>query len=302
MPSDPYSEGRAFAVVGGDLPKRLIASARKKNVVDLSLALADELPVSSPGRGVGNHRQPYMTIRFGMNPNTKTSFVMHMMDSHAGTHLVPPAYALPPKGFENKSYAPEVREWLLEYEGKFGPRGTSDVTTEQVPLSQTCGRSRIVDVKHLMGLTRKEQWPVSPEITALEIQKFEKEQGELKPGEIVIFRSDWSDQHYRPLPAGTDCWDNPLNGRCEGWPAPGPEAIHYLAEKKIRCVATDSPNLGGVEPKRALQTYWALGSKNMVGVEFLAQVGKLPKDAYFMFAAVKVKDCHGGPGRAIGLY
>src|SRR4030095_13346522 len=32
---DPYSEGQAFAIVGGPLAKRLIASARKKNAVDL---------------------------------------------------------------------------------------------------------------------------------------------------------------------------------------------------------------------------------------------------------------------------
>lgn len=40
----------------------------------------------------------------------------------------------------------------------------------------------------------------------------------------------------------------------------------------------------------------------MVGVEFLVNVGKIPADAYFLFAAVKVRDCHGGPGRAIVLY
>ena len=96
--------------------------------------------------------------------------------------------------------------------------------------------------------------------------------------------------------------DDPLNGKSEGWPAPGPEAIVYLASKGIRCVATDGPTLGGVEPKRALMTYWALGSKGMVGVEFLTNLGQLPDGAYFLFAAVKIRDCHGGPGRAIALW
>ena len=79
--------------------------------------------------------------------------------------------------------------------------------------------------------------------------------------------------------------EEPLNGKQEGWPAPGPDAIQYLARKGIRCVATDAPTLGGVEPKRALWTYWALGSKGMVGVEFLTNLGSLPADAYFLFAA-----------------
>jgi kynurenine formamidase len=96
--------------------------------------------------------------------------------------------------------------------------------------------------------------------------------------------------------------EDPINGKCVGWPAPGPEAIHYLAGKGIRCVGTDAPTLGGVEPERALMTYWALGSKGMVGIEFLTNLGSLPSDAYFLFAAVKIRDCHGGPGRALGLH
>jgi kynurenine formamidase len=298
---DPYGEGRAFAIVG-PLAGRLIASARKKNVVDLSVALADDLPTSSPGRGVGNHRHSYMTIRFGKNPNTRTPFVMHMLDSHAGTHLVPPAYTLPREGFDNDTYPAEVRAWLREYEKEYGPRGTSSVTAEQVPLGQTCGSARVIDVKRLAGTTRKEQWPASPEITEAVIRDYEKEHGELKPGDVVLFQSGWSDRYYKPLPAGAACLDEPLNGKREGWPAPGPKAILYLAGKGVRCVGTDAPTLGGVEEKRALMTYWALGGKGMVGVEFLTGLADLPKDAYFLFAAGKIKDCHGGPGRAIALY
>jgi kynurenine formamidase len=300
--ADPYGEGRAFAVVGQPLAGRLIASARKKNVVDLSVTLADDLPTSWPGSGVGNHRQPYMTIRFGKNPNTRTAFVMHMLDSHAGTHLVPPAYALPPAGFDDGEYTPRVRLWLAEYERKHGRRGTGDVTAEKVPIAQTCGPARVFDVKHLIGTIPKEQWPASPEITEGEVRTWEKRQGALKPGDIVLFRSGWSDRHYRPLPAGAACMEAPLNGKTEGWPSPGPAAILYLASKGVRCVGTDAPTLGGVEPKRALMTYWALGGRGMVGVEFLTNLGALPPDAYFLFAAVKIRGCHGGPGRAIALY
>ena len=67
-------------------------------------------------------------------------------------------------------------------------------------------------------------------------------------------------------------------------------------------MATDAPTLGGVEPKRALMTYWALGGKGMVGVEYLTNLGEVPEGAYFLFAAVKIRGCHGGPGRAIALY
>lgn len=298
---DPYSEARAFAVVG-PLAKKLIESARKKNAVDLSVTIGDDLPTAWPGPGVGNHRQAYMTTLFGKNPNTRTAFPLHMLDSHTGTHLVPPAYALPPGKFDPREYAPDVQKWLEEYEKAHGPRGTSDVTAEKVPLNQTCGTARVIDVKHLLGTIPKERWPASPEISKADIRAFEQKHGPLAAGDIVIFRSDWSDQFYKPLPAGAACTDEPLNGKREGWPAPGPEAIEYLASKSIRCVATDAPTLGGVDPKRALWTYWLLGTKGMVGVEFLTNLSQLPQNAYFLFAAGKIRDCHGGPGRAIALF
>jgi kynurenine formamidase len=297
-----YSEGRAFAVVGDPLAQRLITSARKKHVEDLSIVLAENLPTSWPGRGVGNHRQPYITIHWGTNLNTRTSFEMHVLDSLAGTHLVPPAYALPPSGFEDATYEPEVRKLLAEYEAKYGPRGKSDVTSEKIPIAQTCGPARVIDVSFLLGTTDSKTWPASPAITVDDIWRDEARCGELRPGDIVLFRSGWSDRYYKPLPMGKACLDDPLNGRSEGWSAPNPDTIIYLAKRGIRCVATDAPTLGGVEPKRALMTYWGLGSKGMVGVEFLTNVGRLPQGAYFLFAAVKIRGCHGGPGRAIALY
>jgi kynurenine formamidase len=297
-----YSECRALAVIGDPLARRLIDSARNRRVVDLSVTLAENLPISWPGRGVGHHRQPFVKIQFGLNPNTRAPFDMHMLDCHCGTHLVPPAYALPRDGFDDKSYGREVQEWLAEYEKTYGRRGTSDITTEKVPLAQTCGPARVIDVRHKAGSSGARTWPASPEITPADIQQNEQAQGELRAGEIVIFQSNWSDRYCQPLPHGKACLDDPLNGRCEGWPALGPEAVLYLAKKGIRCVATDAPTLGGVDGKRALWTYWALGGQGMAGVEYLTGVGQMPPGAYFLFAAVKIEGCHGGHGRAIALY
>jgi kynurenine formamidase len=299
----PGSEARAFAIAGDPLARTLIESVRKKNVVDLSVVLSDRLPVWWPGRGAGNNRHPYFQIPFLYDPKLKThTQFSHMLDSNTGTHLVVPAFALPPEGFNNNDYDPKVRKWLSEYEKKYGPRGTSDITTEKVPISQTCGWARIIDVRHLAGTTDRKTWPASPEITAAEIKKYEREHGALKPSEIVVFYTGYTDTYFKPFPEGKACMIDPLNGVSEGWPAPGPDAITYLASRGIRCVASDGPTLGGADPRQALMTYWALGTKGMVGVEFLTDVGKLPERAYFLFAPVKIRGCHGGPGRALALY
>lgn len=298
----PYSEGRAFAIAGGDLPRRLIDSCRNKRAVDLSPTLTTKLPMTSPGRGTGNHRQVYLKVDFLYSEYLDMWHHTHLMDSMAGTHLVPPAYALPPEG-EQPAYAPEVRGWLQEYEQKYGPRGHSTMTTEKVPLDWTCGNLRIVDVRSLVGSTDKKHWPASPAITPAHVQAAEQSHGALQPGDIVLFRTGHLDKYLLPESVA-GVWSDPLQGRSEGWPAPAADTIVYLKSKGIRCVATDAPDLGGVDLRSALMTYWALGSREMVGVEFLHHVGEVPadKDAYFLFAAVKLRDCHGGPGRAIVLH
>jgi len=298
----PYGEGRAFSIVGGDLPRRLIDACRNKRAIDLSPTLSPKLPLTSPGAGNGHHRQTYLKIDFLYTEYLDMWHHGHLMDAMAGTHLVPPAFALPADE-SPVAYAPEVRGWLEEYEKKYGKRGTSRRTTEQVPIEWTCGETRVVDVRSLVGSTKAADWPASPEITVEHLQGYERQHGELRPGDVVVFHTGHNERHLRPLPADAGLWLDPLNGKSEGWPAPGPDAIVYLKKKGIRCVASDAPDLGGVDPKRALMTYWTLGGHDMVGVEFLVNVDKIPaQGAYFLFAAVKVRDCHGGPGRAIVLY
>lgn len=297
----PYGEVRAFSVAGGELPRRLIEACRNKRALDLSPTLSPKYSLTSPGSGTGEHRQAYLKLDFLYSEYLDLWHHTHVMDASTGTHLVPPAYTLPAPG-ETPEHAPEVRGWLEAYEKTYGPRGHTTLTTEQIPLDWTCGRARVVDVRALSGTTRQQEWPRSPEILPGHLQKFEREQGEFQKGDVVIFHTGHVDQHLRPAPDDQGLWLDPLRGKSEGWPAPGPAAIVYLKSKGIRCVATDAPDLGGTDPRRALATYWALGSREMVGVEFLHQVGQIPPSAYFLFAAIKINHCHAGPGRAIVLW
>jgi len=297
----PYGEARAFAIVGGPAPK-LIAAAREKRVIDLTPTMSIDHPLTWPGRGVGRHRQRYTKADFLFAPNLGFYHHLHLFDSHAGTHLVPPAYALPAAEFDYRNYAPEARGWYEEFQKRFGPPGSSDVTAERVPLAQTCGPARVIRVKQLVGTTKSSEWPASPPVTPALIQEYEAATSPLKAGEIVVLCTGHIDAHYKPLPEGAACLADPINGKSEGWPALSAEAALYLAERGIRCVGTDAPTLGGVDERQALMTYWALGGRGMVGVEFLTQVESLPDGAYFLFAPIKIEGCHGGPGRAIALY
>ena len=297
----PYGECRAFAIKPSPLATWLNAAARKKRVVDLSVVLSPDLPVSLPGSGVGNHRHPYTKADFLYSAALDLYHHTHMMDSHTGTHLVPPSYALPQTGFRPREHSAEIRGWLRDYEREFGRRGYSDVTTEKVPLSDTCGWARVIDVRELVGSTSHDAWPRSPRITLNMVRLYEENTRPFKAGEVVLFRTGHNDRTFRPAPDNSGCIADPVNGITEGWPAPGPDVIKYLASRDIRCVGTDAPTLGGVEPRHAAMTYWALGSEGMAGVEFLIGLENIRGKAYFIFAPIKIRDCHGGPGRAIAL-
>ncbi|PCH53694.1 MAG: hypothetical protein COC21_05925, partial [Verrucomicrobiales bacterium] len=105
-----------------------------------------------------------------------------------------------------------MQRWLAEYESQFGKRGTSSVTTEKVPLAQTSGNARVIDVRQLVGETKHDHWPASPVITADHIEAYEKKFGKLKPGDIVLFRTGHVDTHFKPLPKGKACMADPING------------------------------------------------------------------------------------------
>lgn len=218
----PYGEARSFAIVGGDLPAWLIDAARKRRVADLSVTMSIDLPLTWPGVGAGRHRHRYTKTDFLWSDNLHLYHHGHIFDAHAGTHLVPPSYALPPEPLPAAAAAPETRAWLEEFEKEFGPRGTSRVTTEQVPIAQTCGWMRVVDVRHLVGTVGRDRWPASPLVTVEELERFEAQHGPIKPGEIVVLRTGHTDRFFLPRAAGAACLSDPVNGKSEGWPASTP--------------------------------------------------------------------------------
>ena len=169
-----------------------------------------------------------------------------------GTHLVPPAYALPPEGFDDATYAPEVQAWLAEYEEKYGRRGTSDVTTEKVPalpdLRPGAGHRR--EASRSARPTSK-SWPASPEITVDDIRSDESAARRAAPGR----RRHLPQRLERPHSAGRSrrarpAWKTRSTARAKAGRRRAPTRSSTWRRRGIRCVATDAPTLGGVEPKR----------------------------------------------------
>jgi kynurenine formamidase len=310
-------EARAFAVkpceANPELAARLIRHARNQQVVDLTVLLSPDLPVTWPGHRkasappppippIPTYRMTYLanTLHTWDQPGGPALVRGHLLDSHTGTHLVPPSYALPEEGYDPDRLDAETRKSLEEFESAYGAIGTSSVTAEQVHISRLCGRARIIDVQHLCGTAGNGKSPV---IHPAHVHHYETQYGPLRHNDIVIFHSGYTDRFFAPSPPGDRFINLPLSGLAEGWPAPDAKTIFYLHHRGIHCVGTDAPRMGGVEAGKALWTYWAAAKRGMSFIENLTHVGDLPmRGAFFLFAPVKIKGSHGGHGRAIGLF
>ena len=302
----PTGESRSVAITDTKLAAELLKAVRAQRVVDLSVTLAQELPVWWPGAGVGNYVYPYRVF----HTNTYTGWMgpykvnNHLMDAHTGTHMDPPAHFGPPPGFDFSSYNAWTKGVQQKYEAKYGKIKTTAMTSDKVPPHYCIGPARVVDVTARIGTTRRESWPASPTIRVEDVQAHERMYGPIKAGEVVLFKSGHTDAHFRELQRGIEDPNTaaPLNGNAEGWPAPSPETVNYVLDKGVKCIGTDAPSMGSVNSEEATMTHWAAASREAVFVEFLTGVGALPPTGgFFVFLAPKYENNHGGPGRALGI-
>ncbi len=201
-------------------------------------------------------------------------------------------------------YDDQTEAALREFEAQYGDLPTADMTSDKIPVHYLVGPARVINVQHRVGTTDAEMWPSSPAITADDIKAYEKTHGSIRQGEIVLFNTGHTSTHFRTFERGSPemCMREPLAGRSEGWPAPTPEAIFYLAEKGVRHVGIDTPDMGSVDAVEAAHTHWAAVKEGMIFSEFLIGVGQLPPTgAFYIFLNPKIENNHGGPGRAIAI-
>lgn len=305
--NSPTVETRAIAITNQTLAADLLKAVKGKRVADLSVVLSMRHPVWWPGRGLGHHVFPYSRIQpvnYFDGPFGPYWVNTHMMDSQTGTHVDPPAHYGPPPGFDDSRYDAETRATLGEFEARYGKLKRTEMTSEKVPLHHYMGPARVINVQHRVGTTTQDTWPASPRITVEDIESYEKIYGSIKAGDVVLFHTGHTDTHFRRFERDQPdlCVKGPLDGLSEGWPAPTPEVINYLAEKGVKHVGIDAPDMGPVNAKASMMTHWAAVNQDMIFTEYLIGVGQLPPTgAFYIFLNPKVENNHGGPGRAIAI-
>ncbi len=255
-------------------------------VVDLTVTLAENLPAAWP-----THMPFQRKIFNWYAEKTDQTPALHSirgpyhtawlaLDEHCGTHIDAPAHFIPPPD----SGLPHASEM-------------GNMTLEKLNLSNMMGPAAVIDVTELNDTTGS---GVSPEITQDHILAWEAEHGELMPGEIVLFRSDW-DERYLPAPAGNGyAFDSFVMKQGSGWPTPGIPALELLLDRKVKTIGVDGVSVGSAHDG-APPHQFGLG-RGMLYLELLANLKALPaRGAYFIFLPIKIRGGSAGPGRAIAL-
>jgi kynurenine formamidase len=199
---------------------------------------------------------------------------MLVIDEHTGTQWDAPAHFVPPPD----SGLPGA-----------GPMGL--VTGEKVPVWQFCGEACVIDVRQ--GRDSAENGSsvlVGPEV----VREWEMTHRRLGPGDVVLFRSDYTDDFYKPFPDGERFVAAALRKEAPGWPAPTAATMEYLADRGVMTLGLDGASMGPL-PNLAVATHQAGGKRGMVWVECATNLGSLPTTGAF-FALLPAKHAGGSGG------
>lgn len=262
-----------------------VADTSQYRIVDLSVTLSERLPCSWPGHMIYTHKnwnwfeeRDQVTGRTRSENPYQTNFVF--IDEHCGTHFDAPTHWIPPEDSGLPWASP-----LGEQSG------------EKVPLEDLMGSAVVVDVRFLSEEGKPGEGPF---ITADHIKDWEKENGEIQDGELVLLWTGW-DRYYVDGEEGKKYTQGSLvTGDFRGWPAPDPGCAIYLHKRGIKTIGIDAPSIGAAHEGAPVHQEGL--SRELRYIELLTNLGQLPaRGAYFMFLPIKIEDSSGGPGRAIAL-
>ncbi len=245
-----------------------------KKLVDISVIVDTHYPCfqqesqefflivqNRPGPGPLGYRGPHLET-------------IMITDDHTGTHCDSPAHQIAPldSGLPNAG-------------------AESSITVEQLDLTKMMGAACVIDCTDLLAEVDRSV-NHSPIITREKVQAWEAEHGEIKPGEIVLFRTTWTDLYYKEFPEGLKFTRH--------HPAPNGRTMEYLVEKGVPLVGLDTLGLGMYEDD--YEPHIVAMRAKMIIVEKLIRLGELPpRGAFFMFLPIKVKGASGGLGRAVAF-
>ena len=143
---------------------------------------------------------------------------------------------------------------------------------------------RLVNEAILIKIRKK----ANQAIVKADIQKFEKEHGQIKSGTAIVFWTGWQKNLEKEFYFSKN-------------PGLNSSAANYLVSKKINLVGIDSPSIDLGSDSKFL-VHHILAKNNILIVENLANLEKINSDKFHLIIApLKLKNATGSPIRALGF-
>jgi kynurenine formamidase len=167
-------------------------------------------------------------------------------------------------------------------------------TSEQIPLEHLVAPAAVIDISKKAAANR--DYRLSREDVLL----FEKQNGKIRPGSIVLLRTGWS--RYWPDRKNYLGDDTPGDASKLSFPSFGEDAAKLLVEeRRAAMIGVDTASIDYGRSKDFV-VHRLAAARNVPGLENLTHLEKLPATGTIVVALpMKIEGGSGGPVRAIAL-
>jgi kynurenine formamidase len=250
--------------------------------IDLSVPLSEEFPVTWPGlppfrKRVLNWFEDYREPN-GEEVRSLGYFYDQSLelDEHTGTHLDFPAHILPPQG-------------RVEFEKTFGHGSL---------LRTFAGPAIVLDATAALDQALAGTSPRIPVDIAL---AWERQNGSIEAGDIVLINTGYMDRYFAPFPKGRRLVEEPSRLKSvPGWPVPSDELFALLGRRGVRHVGISSPSIGALDDP--LGPHRAGLAQGITFAESLVNLDKVPaRGALYIGLPLKISNQSGSPIRAVAF-
>ncbi|MGB8458079.1 MAG: cyclase family protein [Candidatus Acidiferrum sp.] len=184
--------------------------------------------------------------------------------------------------------------WMLEHYGThldapvhFPPGKTA---VDQIPVRHLFGMAVVLDVRADAVANADYRLPRT------RIDDWEKRQGQIPEGAIVLLRTGWSSR----WPDAATYRNEDAAGRMH-FPGFSVEAVEHLIERKVSGIGSDTMSVDYGASEDFAVHHLALGA-GLYHLENLSDLSELPeKGAFLVVAPIKLEGGSGGPVRVFAL-
>jgi kynurenine formamidase len=204
------------------------------------------------------------------------------------------SFGMTPGGFFYSAFAfsaPEHGGTHLDAPIHFARSG---LPADRIPLEQLIAPAVVIDI------TGKAQQNPDYRLTADDVREFERRHGTIRPGTIVLLRTDWSRRWGDRKAYFGD--DTPGDASKLHFPSYGVDAARLLVqERRVAALGADVASID-YGPSTDYAVHQLAAAANVPGLENLTNLQELPATGALIIALpVKIEGGSGGPVRVVAL-